>query len=174
MTAYPFHFTAPLTRHGVGKARQIFYNVLFLPEEVAVHLPLAAHPRLRVEGEIADVPIANAFIPAGGGRHYVIVSPEVITGAGLRLGDPVEMRFAIADQDHVDMPPALVSALREDARAQEAFDALTPGKQRMLAQHVVSAKTDPTRAKRVGEALEALMAHGADLRAWRQARKAAR
>ncbi|SLN36528.1 hypothetical protein PSA7680_01759 [Pseudoruegeria aquimaris] len=171
MDPYPFHFEAPIERHGVGRVRKVHYNVMFLPDEIAARLPLKAHPRLRIEGEIAEMPVANAFIPAGDGRHYVIVSPTVMKAAGLSPGDFAEMRFAIADQSHVEIPPALAGALQANERAGRAFAALTPGKRRMLAQHVASAKTETTRMKRVNEALEALMDHGADLRAWRRAQR---
>lgn len=74
-SAYPFTFEAEIERFGVGRVRKVWYNVLFLPDTLATRLPFASHSRLRIEGEIADVPIANAFMPAGDGRHYVIVAP---------------------------------------------------------------------------------------------------
>ncbi|MEM1106763.1 MAG: YdeI/OmpD-associated family protein [Pseudomonadota bacterium] len=169
---YPHRFEAEIEKFGVGKARKIWYNVLMLPGALAADLPLRKYPRLRVEGEIADVPISNAFMPTGDGRHYVIVAPNVLKDGGVGLGDRVEMRFAVADQDHVDVPGALVAALGADAGASRNWQALTPGKKRMLAQHVASAKTPGTQAKRVGEALEALVFFKADLRLWRKARAA--
>lgn len=123
-----------------------------------------------MEGEIADVPIANAFMPTGDGRYYVIVAPNVLRDGEVAPGDIVEMRFKIADQDHVDVPELLQAAIERSKSHRRAWEEITPGKQRMLAQHVASAKTDVTRRKRVGEALEGLLHHGADLRAWRKAR----
>ncbi|MEM9837927.1 MAG: YdeI/OmpD-associated family protein [Pseudomonadota bacterium] len=168
---FPYAFEAPIEKFGVGKTRVIWYNVLMVPDEVCAELPLDEYPRLRIEGEIAEVPIANALMPTGDGRRYVIVSPTVLKEAEVRLGDHVEMRFRIADQDHVDVPAGLSAALRNDRNAAAMWEALTPGKKRMLSQHVLSAKTEPTQAKRIGEALDALLNHGADLRALRYARK---
>ncbi|MEM6907819.1 MAG: YdeI/OmpD-associated family protein [Pseudomonadota bacterium] len=165
---YPYEFEAQIERFGVGVKRVIWYNVLMLPDHLQSELPFDEYPRLRVEGEIADIPIANAFMPTGDGRNYVIVAPNVLKQAGVGLGDTVEMRFKIADQDHVDLPEALELALKRRTEASNAWDAITPGKKRMLAQHVLSAKTDKTRSKRVSEALEALVNYGADLRAWRK------
>lgn len=163
-------FEAPIEKFGVGKTRKIWYNVLFLPKSVEANLPFDQYPRLRIEGEIADVPIANAFMPTGDDRFYVIVAPNVLKDADLSLGDVVEMRFRIADQDYVDVPDTLQKTIDRTKRNQAAWSALTPGKQRMLAQHVLSAKTAPTREKRVSEALEALLDHGGDLRAWRRSK----
>lgn len=168
---FPHVFEATIERHGVGRRRKIWYNVVFLPERLRAELPFERYPRLRIEGEIADVPIANAFIPAGGGSYYLIVGPNVLRDGDTAVGDVVEVRFRIADQNHVDVPPELRRAIDADERSADAWDELTPGRRRMLAQHVLSAKTAPTRSRRVGEALDALRSFGGDLRAWRKARR---
>ena len=168
---YPYEFEAPIERFGVGLKRVIWYNVLMLPDDLRSELPFAQYPRLRVEGEIADVPIANAFMPTGDGRHYVIVAAAVLKHADVGIDDIVEMRFKIADQDHVDVPEALLDALDRDDKTKSAWDCITPGKRRMLAQHVFSAKTDKTRSQRVHEAIDALLNYGADLRAWRAGKR---
>ena len=166
---YPYSFDAEIEKFGVGKARKVWYNVLFLPDALRRELPFDDYPRLRIEGEIADVPIANAFIPAGDGRNYVIVAPNVLEDGGVALGERVEMRFRIADQDQVDVPNALSTALENDPVANNRWSGLTPGKRRMVAQHVLSAKTDKTRSRRVIEAINAIRDFKGDLRAWRQA-----
>lgn len=129
------------------------YSVIYLPAEIAAQLPLAVHPRLRVEGEINDYPFSGAFIPSSRGHHLIIGSAR-LKAMGLKVGMPVELRFNIADQDGVDVPEELLGALFDDKAAQQAWDALTPGKQRGLAHFVGSAKTEATREKRaIGIAL---------------------
>jgi hypothetical protein len=169
---FPYAFEAPIERFGVGKVRKIWYNVLFLPAELRTALPFAKYPRLRVDGEIAEVPIANALIPAGDGRNYVIVAPNVMKDGSVALGDVVEMRFRIADQDHVDVPNDLSVGLNRDPIARDIWAAFTPGKKRMVVQHVLSAKTHTTRQRRLDEALEAIRNHRGDVNAWRKAAKA--
>ena len=119
-------------------------------------LPFKKHLRLRVEGEIADVPVRGAWMPVGDGRRYFIVSPKVKQQTGFDVGDMVEMRFRIDDQDHVDVPASLQLALRESAAANALWDKLTAGKKRMFTFHVSSAKTAPTEARRVSDAMEAI------------------
>jgi hypothetical protein len=170
---FPFAFEAEIERFAVGKSRLVWYDVLFLPDELRRQLPFDRYPRLRVDGEIAEVPFTGAFIPAGGGRNYAIVGPEVRKSAGVAAGDRVTMRFRVADQDEVEVPEALFNAVSSESAARRAWDALTPGKQRALSQHVLSAKTQDTRGKRVGEALDALVHFAADLRAWRAAQRRA-
>jgi len=149
-------FEGAIDRFGVGKTRKVWYSVLFLPPEIASDLPFARYPRLRVDGEIADVPVTGAWMPTGDGRRYFIVGPRVFRDASVGVGSVVEMRFRIADQDAVDMPDALAAALLLDADAAKAWAALTPGKQRGLTHSVHGAKTDPTRARRVAEVIASL------------------
>jgi hypothetical protein len=156
MSYFPYDFTASISLHGVGKSRVITYKVLFLPVQFEGVLPFQTYPRLRVEGEIAEVPVRGAWMPVGDGRRYFIVSPTIKASTGLDVGDEVEMRFRIDDQDHVDVPHALVLALAEEAKASAEWEKLTAGKKRMFTNHVASAKSPATEQRRVEEALVAI------------------
>ena len=145
-----------ISRHGVGNSRVITYKVLFLPPNLMANLPFDLFPRLRVEGEIADVPVRGAWMPVGDGRRYFIVSPDIKKNTGLDVGDLVEMRFRIDDQDHVDVPSALQRAVDADPETQGRWEALSAGKKRMFTFHVASARSPETEAKRVAEAKAAI------------------
>ena len=153
---YGYSFEGPIERFGVGKTRKVWYTVLFLPVELETVLPFDRYPRLRVDGEIADMPVTDAWMPTGDGRRYFIVAPRVLKDAEVGIGSFVEMRFGIADQDAVDMPKELTAALFANAEASRAWAALTPGKQRGMTHQIHGAKTAPTRARRVAEVIEAL------------------
>lgn len=158
MSYFPFDFSAEISLHGVGKARVVTYKVLFLPPRFEALLPFARFPRLRIEGEIADVPVRGAWNPVGDGRRYFIVSPEIRANTGLDIGDMVEMRFRIDDQDHVDVPPALEMALNGSPALLATWRALSPGKKRMFSHHVASARSAATEQRRIDEALAAIEA----------------
>lgn len=153
---YHHNFEGPIERFGVGKTRKVWYTVLFLPTALERQLPFAAHPRLRVDGEIVEVPVTGAWMPTGDGRRYFIVAARVLKEASVGVGQQVEMRFRIADQDAVDVPPELARALRANTRAKAAWDALSAGKQRGLTHPIHSAKTTTTRERRVLETIAAL------------------
>jgi hypothetical protein len=158
MSWFTHHFEGPIERHGVGRRRKVWYVVVFLPRALADALPFDRRPQLRIEGEIADVPAKSAFVPAGDGRHYLIVSPATLKAASLVLGQTVEVRFRVADQTAVDVPDDLARALRVDVEADRAWASLTPGRRRGLAHYVAAAKTDGTRARRVAAVLAAVTA----------------
>ncbi|MEM9627790.1 MAG: YdeI/OmpD-associated family protein [Pseudomonadota bacterium] len=156
MSYFTHDFIGEIALHGVGKSRVITYKVLFMPPRFESELPFQTYPRLRVEGEIADVPVRGAWMPVGDGRRYFIVSPDIKTNTGLDVGDEVEMRFRVDDQNHVDVPTALKAALNSDDAVLAQWDKLTAGKKRMFTNHVFSAKTAPTEQRRVAEAVAAI------------------
>ena len=153
---FTHEFVGEITLHGVGKSRVITYKVLFMPQRFETELPFKTYPRLRVEGEIADVPMRGAWKPVGDGRRYFIVSPDIKAQTGLGAGDEVEMRFRVDDQDHVDVPNSLQAALNSNDAASAQWGKLTAGKKRMFTNHVFSAKTAPTEHRRVIEAITAI------------------
>ncbi|MEL6688126.1 MAG: YdeI/OmpD-associated family protein [Pseudomonadota bacterium] len=124
-----------------------------------------------MEGEIADVPISNAFIPTGDGRVYVIVGPEVRDAADVGLSDRVEMRFKVADQNAVDVPDRLAERLEQNPRIKSLWERLPPGKKRGMSHHVGTAKTDKTREKRVDDVLEAVTDYNGNMRDLMDARR---
>jgi len=149
MSFYPFEFEAPIEYHTVGSDKYA-YTVVFVPTEVTQTLPLDDHPRLRVSGEVSDYPIEASLTPVRG-RWYILLSKHVLNAIDARVGDMVEVRFKIADQDAVNVPDFLSDALEAHPLERALWDAATPGKKRGLAYRVASAKTDPTRQKRVDE-----------------------
>lgn len=157
MSFFTHAFAGVISRFGVGKSRVIWYTVLFLPPEVERDLPFSIHPRLRVRGEIADVPVAGAFMPTGDGRRYFIVSPVVRKGAGVDIGCEVDMRFAVDDQDRVDMPDILVDALRRDDDLRARWKDLTPGRQRGLTHPIHAARSAAAREKRLLQVIDMIM-----------------
>ena len=47
MSWFTHEFEAPVEPKGVGRSRNVWYNVVFLPSGMAADLPFARHPRFR-------------------------------------------------------------------------------------------------------------------------------
>ncbi|MEO1573702.1 MAG: DUF1905 domain-containing protein, partial [Pseudomonadota bacterium] len=105
-------FEAVIEHHDVGSARYL-YTVVFVPADEIATLPLGQYPRLRINAEISDYPIDASLTPVKG-RWYVLLSKKVLGAIGAGVGDRVSVRYRIADQDEVDVPPALAEALKHD------------------------------------------------------------
>jgi hypothetical protein len=144
---FPHSFIAEIVQHDVGSERYR-YTVIFVPEPVKAELPLAEYPKLRISGEVDDHPIEAALTPVRG-EHYILLSKKLLAALGKRIGDEVELRFRIADQDAVEVPERLANALARDPQMRALWQATTPGKQRALAYMVASAKRAGTQDQRV-------------------------
>ena len=161
---YPHAFETAIVPHNVGSYR---YTVVFLDGALVPQLPLDRYPRLRVSGEIGDVPFEGTFQPVRG-RWYIMLNKQLMSDGGFAIGDVVEVRFRVEDQDAVDVPAELLERIARDVSLQRAWQDLSPGKQRGVAYHVRSAKTAATRAKRLEECIVAITERGGDLRKPRQ------
>ncbi len=150
MDAYfPFSFDGPIVHYDVGSEKYA-YTVVMVPQAVTNDLPLKDLPRLRVTGEFNDVPFDAALTPADGG-WYLMLSKKMMSAIGAKVGDEVAVRFKVADQDAVSVPPALKAALTSSGELRKLWEAATAGKRRGLAYRVSTAKTEKTQAKRIDE-----------------------
>jgi Bacteriocin-protection, YdeI or OmpD-Associated/Domain of unknown function (DUF1905) len=153
MPYFTHSFEGPVARFGVGKTRKVWYTVLFLPADVEGEREAIPPSRFRVEAEVNGFPASGAFIPAGDGRRYLLLSPELLKQAELKVGNVVE-------------------ELSRRAALRKAWAILTPGRQRGAAHFVRTAKTPATRLRRVAEASEVILQHRGDFRKWQDAKKA--
>lgn len=149
MSFYKYSFESHIHEHSLGfnKNGELVYTVLFLPEQLVSDLPLDKYPRLRVDGEMHGIPFEAAMQPAKG-KWYVLISRTFMKRQELNIGDLVEVRFNIGDQNYVEIPEELKNALDEDSKALDIWNTLTAGKKRGYAVYVSSAKQVVTREKR--------------------------
>ena len=144
---HPYTFEGPLEKYDFGK---YFYHIVYLPSELVKQLPFDQHPKLRMVGEVNGMPYKGAWVPAHG-RWYILLSKKTLKKLGVELGDVVTVEFDLDDQNAVDVPSELEDALLDNEDLKEAWEALTPGKRRGHAYRISSAKTAPTRFKRIEE-----------------------
>lgn len=173
MSYFQYSLTAPLSEFAIGTppGKVLVYRVLFLPPELEQALfgegaPVKAHGgRLRIEGELEDVPVSLAWQPSkSAGGHYVMVSPALCKQLELRIGSEATLRFNVVDASKVVLPEDLEAALRASAKHRKLWHALTPGQQRGQVALLSSAKTAPTRQKRLAQLFAMLEQGGPERR----------
>ncbi|MCU0907479.1 MAG: YdeI/OmpD-associated family protein [Rhodobacteraceae bacterium] len=130
------------------------YTLIRLPSDVAKALDHAG--AARVAAEIADVPANLAVTRAEDVEGaFLWAGQSLLDRVGVQPGEWLDVRLRPADPDAVDVPDDVAAAIRSAGR-QGAWDALTPGKRRGLLYQVTTAKTAPTRAKRIAALLAGL------------------
>ena len=132
-----------------GKAT---YTILRLPDAVVAALGAAK----RVEGEINEhwVNLALSRAPVVEGV-FLWAGASLLERTGIVPGEPLEVRLRPAPDDQVDTPEDVASALRA-AEMTAVWEALTAGKRRGMLYQIGTAKTAPTRAKRIDAMIQSL------------------
>jgi hypothetical protein len=132
------------------------YTVIYVPRRVKQKLSPAA--RVRVIGTIHRRPYRGAIQPAGGGKHYLLLSKKFLKSVGLAVGKATLVTLALDDPSAVELLPEFENALRANSVAWQQWQALTPGARRSIAHQVASAKGIATRHARIEACLDKLIA----------------
>ncbi len=153
MSEYPYEFDAKIVKHGAGT---VGYSVVYAPEQIIRQIDFSKSKRVRIDGEINDIRIEAALMPAKG-KWYLMVSKKLQKLLGVSIGDSVRVRFDIADQNAINVPRELQYALDANDEARAVWNTWTPGKRRSCCHRVDSAKMIETRERRVEEVIDRLL-----------------
>jgi hypothetical protein len=128
------------------------YTILRLPSDVVQALGKTK----RVEGEVNDHPINLALTraPVVDGV-FLWAGQSLLDRVGVAPGEPIEVRLRPAQDERIDVPDDITAALLAHGVLAN-WEALTPGKRRGMLYQVETAKTAPTRTKRIAKLVESL------------------
>lgn len=94
-------------------------------------------------------------MPMGGGNFIMPINGGMRKGTGKRKGAMLKVQLQ-AESKQIPLSPELMECLADEPEALEFFNTLTPGHQRYFSNWIDSAKTMPTKSKRIGQAVTAL------------------
>jgi hypothetical protein len=126
-----------------------------MPRFIVISGGAVANWRLRetttVEGTLNGVSVGRRSLKRLDDSHWFIDLPESLCRrAHVETGDTVSISLHIAS---TALPPELSSLLSRNANARRTWAALTQSQQRMLREHVASARQSTTRLHRATCAL---------------------
>ena len=103
--------------------------------------------------------VYRSTIAVMGGRFLLPFSSERRRESGIEGGDAIDVRLEVDTAPRVvEVPADLRTALDESVTAVEAWEKLSPGKQKAHVTSVTGAKAAETRARRVAAVVSALKA----------------
>jgi hypothetical protein len=110
----------------------------------------------RVKGKLDNYLFKQvALLPMGNGGFIMAVNATMRKGIGKRMGATVEVRMEVDDRPLT--PPAdLMACLADEPEALAFFNQLTKGHQNYFTKWIGSAKTEPTKARRIAQAINGL------------------
>ncbi len=110
----------------------------------------------RVKGLLDSYAIkGTALMPMGGGNFIMALNASLRRGIKKRKGALLDVQIEI-DNEQIITPSELVQCLADEPVAKAFFNSLTKSHQHYFIKWIESAKTEPTKVKRIAQIINAL------------------
>ena len=148
-------FTATIHRFD-KKGEKTGWSYIEISAERARKLKPGNKTSFRVKGKLDKYPVKQiALIPMGEGKFIIPFNATMRKGTGKKHGDKVNLVLEL-DESKFVMNPDFVACLKDDPAANSFFKTLSAGHQRYFSKWIDSARTSPTKTKRIVMAVNAL------------------
>lgn len=132
------------------------WTYIEIPAEYAVKLKPGNKKSFRVKGKLDEHAIKGvALIPMGEGNFIMAINADMRKGIGKRKGAKLNVKLEV-DDSPVTLSADLLDCLADEPKAMEHYKTLPPGHQKYFSNWIESAKTEPTKTKRIAMAVNAL------------------
>lgn len=113
--------------------------------------------RVPVTGSLNGYAFRSSIFPTGDGAHFMAVNKEVRAGAGVAVGDRVQVIMEVDTKPRtVELAPDVDKALSKSKNVRARFDKLSYTHRKEYVQWIEAAKRPETRACRIQEVLARL------------------
>ena len=139
------------------KGEKTGWTYIEVPGKITEMLKPGNKRSFRVKGKLDDHSINGvALLPMGGGEFIMAVNGQMRKAIGKRMGAIVKVKLQADDKYEVVPPPDLVECLSDEPFALKFFNSLPKSHRDYFIKWIDSAKTEPTRVKRIAMTVSAL------------------
>jgi hypothetical protein len=132
------------------------WTYIVITKEQAEELKPATKVSFRVKGKLDDHTIEKvALLPMGDGSYIMPLNAAMRKSLKKAKGAEVHVQLAI-DAEPLALDTVFLECLQDEPRAMQTFQQLAKGHQNYFSKWIQSAKTAPTKAKRIALAVNAL------------------
>ena len=133
------------------------WTYIDVPLSIASQLVAGNKKGFRVKGKIDDHTYAMvALLPMGGGDFIMTLNASIRKGVRKPVGAVVNVRMSV-DKNEIQPPPELIECLEDEPEASAYFKTLTQSHKNYYYNWIHSAKTEPTKTKRIAAAINAFI-----------------
>lgn len=133
------------------------WTYIVIPEDVAQELKPGNRKSFRVKGKLDQYAIeAIALMPMGDGSFIMPLNGEIRKGIAKKAGAQLVVQIMEDDNPEPVTCPELMECLEDEPEALAFFNSLAKGHRNYFMKWIESAKTEPTKAKRIAQAVTAL------------------
>ena len=150
------------------------WTYILIPAKTAEKLNPGVRKSFRVKGKLDDFAIEKvALVPMGEGDFIMAINAAMRKGIGKRKGAEIKVQLEV-DKAQILPPTELLECLQDEPEALKHFNSLPQGHRNYFTKWIETAKTDPTKVKRIALVVKTMvrkMDFGAMLREDRDERK---
>ena len=133
------------------------WTYIQIPASIAEQLKPGNKKSFRVKGKLDDFRIKKiALMPMGGGNFIMALNATIRKGIRKRKGAMLNVQLQ-ADDSPMLLNAELMECLQDEPKALAFFNGLPKSHQNYFSKWIESAKTEPTRAKRIAQAVTAFL-----------------
>jgi hypothetical protein len=148
-------FTTTILKFG-QQGEKTGWTYIELNEAIAQKIKPGNKKPFRVKGKLDDYAFNGAAVMPMGDGSFIMALNAVMRKA-IRKNKGATLKVRIEADDAILKPPAeLIECLQDEPDALAFFNTLTKGHQNYFGNWIKAARTEPTKAKRIAQAVNAL------------------
>lgn len=148
-------FTATIKRFD-EQGEKTGWTYIEVPAALAEKLQPGNKKGFRVKGRLDQYSFSMiALLPMGSGNFIMTLNAATRKGIRKQKGATVQVKMEV-DTNEIKPPEELMECLQDEPEALQHFTSLTKGHQNYFTNWINSAKTEPTKAKRIAATINAL------------------
>jgi len=132
------------------------WTYIEIPADIAEILMPGNRKGFRVKGKLDTFSIKGiALLPMGGGNFILTLNADLRRGIRKKKGAMLHVKLQV-DPEGYKLNEDFIACLKDDPTAKNFFDTLTGSHRNYFSKWIDSAKTEPTKTKRIAMAVNAL------------------
>jgi hypothetical protein len=149
-------WTATIKRFG-QQGEKTGWTYIDVPASVADKLMPGSRKGFRVKGKLDEQPFELiALLPMGDGNFIMTLNADIRKRTRKQKGAKVDVQMEV-DHNEIKAPSELMECLEDEPEAKAYYMSLPQGHRNYFSKWIDSAKTEPTRAKRIAATVNAMI-----------------
>jgi len=133
------------------------WTYIVVPADIAEELNPGHRQSFRVKGKLDNFKIAAvALLPMGDGSFIMALNADIRKGIAKKVGAKLDVQLTVDNNPDPVSSPEFIECLKDEPAAFEYFNSLPKGHRNYFMKWIESAKTEPTKAKRIAQAVTAM------------------
>ena len=135
------------------------WTYITIPSDIAQQLKPGNKKEFRVKGKLDNFSIKRkAILPMGEGNFMMPLDANTRKNIGKRKGSALTIKIEV-DNSTMQISKELMDCMTDEPKALEFFSSLNKSHQGYFNNWIKSAKTEPTKARRIAQTIDALLKH---------------